>query len=251
MDMSNPSRETTKQYEIPRKVQLNDSRLTIALTGGIAAGKSAVTRLLAEWGVPIIDADEVARELVEPGRSALTEMVSVFGRGILDRSGGLDRAALRTRVFAVPSDRNRIEEILHPRIEKEMWRRAKAAVGPYCVLAIPLLLESAGRTSTTVSGNEEQRARNEPGLACKRAWRVARVLVIDAPVERQFARARERDGSKAETIRGIIAAQASRKERLAVADDVIRNDGDLEYLERQTMDLHHRYLEMTKVHARL
>nr|VFK60868.1 MAG: dephospho-CoA kinase [Candidatus Kentron sp. UNK]VFK69541.1 MAG: dephospho-CoA kinase [Candidatus Kentron sp. UNK] len=229
---------------------MNDSRFTIALTGGIAAGKSAVTRILAEQGVAIIDADAVAREIVEPGQPALTEIVSVFGKDILDAQGNLDRAAVRARVFADPSERERIEGILHPRIEAEMWRRAKVAAGPYCVLAIPLLLESAGRATTASNDAGDRGAREEARRACKDAWRVARVLVVDAPVARQFARARERDGSKPETIRGIIAAQASREERLAVADDVIRNDGDWEHLERQTMDLHHRYLEIARYHTR-
>nr|VFK07748.1 MAG: dephospho-CoA kinase [Candidatus Kentron sp. LPFa]VFK28668.1 MAG: dephospho-CoA kinase [Candidatus Kentron sp. LPFa] len=228
---------------------MNDSRFTIALTGGIAAGKSAVTRILAEQGVAIIDADAAAREIVEPGQPALAELVSIFGRHILDAQGGLDRAAVRARVFADPSERKRIEGILHPRIEAEMWRRAKVAAGPYCVLAIPLLLESGGRVAAS-NDAADRGAREEARRACKDAWRVARVLVVDAPVARQFARARERDGSKPETIRGIIAAQASREERLAVADDVIRNDGDWEHLERQTMDLHHRYLEIARYHTR-
>jgi len=225
---------------------VNHARLTIALTGGIAAGKTTVARILAEQGVPVIDADEVARALVEPGQPALEEIVSVFGSGVLDAAGCLDRAALRVQVFSVPEDRARIERILHPRIRQEMWRRSDIAVGPYCVLAIPLLLETNRKVSAMGMGDEsgDSRIREEAGLACKKAWRVSRVLVIDTPVEQQMERACERDSAPSATIKAIILAQASRDERLAVADDVVMNDGNLEHLHRKTMDLHYCYLRM-------
>lgn len=229
---------------------MTGSPFTIALTGGIASGKSTVTRILAEQGASIIDADEVARELVGAGQPALAEIVATFGREVLDEAGRLDRAALRARVFAVPADRARIERILHPRIRREMWRRSDVAVGPYCVLAIPLLLETNQKAPATETRNGagNLHGREEANLLPKDAWRVDRVLVVDTTVERQIARARRRDGSSVETIKAIIATQATRAARLAVADDVIRNDGDLGHLRRQTLDLHHRYPRMARYH---
>nr|VFJ43286.1 MAG: dephospho-CoA kinase [Candidatus Kentron sp. DK] len=200
-------------------------RLVIGLTGGIASGKSTVADILADRGIPIIDADQVARELVEPGQSALEEIIAAFGTGILDASGRLDRGVLRERVFSAPGDRQRLEDILHPRIGREMSRRADAAAGPYCVLAIPLLLETGTATG-----------------------RIDRILVVDTPVERQMERACQRDGSSPAIVREIIRAQTSREKRLAAAHDVIRNDSDLRHLRDQVMALHHRYLEMGDGH---
>nr|VFJ69058.1 MAG: dephospho-CoA kinase [Candidatus Kentron sp. FW] len=222
---------------------MNFSRLIVGLTGGIASGKSTVARMLAEQGVPVIDADEVARDLVEPGQPALEEIVSVFGTDVLDATGHLDRAALRARVFSVPADRERLEGILHPRIGQEMRHRSDIAVGPYCVLAIPLLLETskkmlAGAISDG-SGNSRQ---EELHRVWRKAWGIGRVLVIDTLVEQQIERTCDRDGTSVDTVRAIILAQVSREERLAVAHDVIVNDGNLEHLRRQTMVLHHRYL---------
>jgi len=198
-----------------------DPRLVIGLTGGIASGKSTVADILAGRGIPIIDADQVARDLVAPGQPALAEILALFGAGILDASGRLDRSALRKRVFSLPEDRQRLEGILHPRIAQEMSRRADAAAGPYCVLAIPLLLETG-----TANG------------------RISRILVVDTPVERQLERACRRDGSSPAIVREIIGAQASREERLAAAHDVIHNDADLRHLHDQVLALHHRYLRM-------
>nr|VFJ43205.1 MAG: dephospho-CoA kinase [Candidatus Kentron sp. FW] len=222
---------------------MNFSRFIVGLTGGIASGKTTVARILAEQGVPIIDADEVARDLVEPGQSALEEIVSAFGADILDTTGRLDRAALRAQVFSVPADRERIEGILHPRIRQEMRRRSDIAVGPYCVLAIPLLLETSQKMLAGAipdgSGNSQQ---EELHRVWRRGWGISRVLVIDTPVEQQIERACERDGTSVDAVKAIILAQASQEERLAVAHDVIVNDGNLEHLRRQTMVLHHRYL---------
>ncbi|NNJ84483.1 MAG: dephospho-CoA kinase [Gammaproteobacteria bacterium] len=222
------------------------SRLIIGLTGGIASGKTTAARILAEQGVPVIDADEVARELVEPGEAALDEIIAAFGTGILDATARLDRSALRARVFSVPADRKRLERILHPRIQQEMFRRSDAAVGPYCVLAIPLLLETgkkgftaeentAGNSRTDDAGNPVQGDATERGT---------RILVVDTPIEQQIQRACQRDGASRATVKAIILAQASRDERLAAAHDVITNDTDVEYLRAQVMALHGQYQKM-------
>jgi dephospho-CoA kinase len=184
----------------------DDSYLRIGLTGGIASGKSTVARLFAAKGVPVIDLDEVAREVVEPGRPALAAIAEEFGEDLLDAEGRLDRGALRRRVFEDPEARRRLEALLHPRILEEAVRLAGAAGGPYQLFVVPLLVES--------------------GLA---GW-VDRVLVVDCPVEAQLERLLARDGGDEAEARAMLAAQASRKQRLAVADDVILNDGGLDRL---------------------
>lgn len=191
--------------------------LRIGLTGGIASGKSAVSRLFAARGIRVIDADEVAREVVEPGQACLEAVVAEFGRGILGPDGRLDRARLRAAVFADPLRRRRLEAILHPAIRAEMDQRAAAAEGPYVVLAIPLLAEGG------------------------RASRFDRVLVVDCPVELQRHRLAGRDHETPERIEAILAAQASREQRLAIADDVIVNAGTFAELEAGVADLDARY----------
>ncbi|VFM95305.1 MAG: dephospho-CoA kinase [Candidatus Kentron sp. G] len=223
------------------------SRLIIALTGGIASGKTTVARILAEQGVPVIDADEVARELVEPGQPALDEIVAVFGTDILDALGRLDRAVLRTRVFSAPAERKRLERILHPRIEQEMLRRSGTVAGPYCVLAIPLLLEAGKEGFFTMKGEKEDAGAHDaqnPVHETSRevGTRNTRILVVDTPVERQIERACRRDGTSRAIIKAIILAQASRDERLEAAHDVITNDKDFEHLRGQVLVLHRRYL---------
>jgi dephospho-CoA kinase len=191
--------------------------LRIGLTGGIASGKSAVSRLFAARGIRVIDADEVAREVVEPGQACLEAVVAEFGRGILGPDGRLDRARLRAAVFADPLRRRRLEAILHPAIRAEMDQRAAAAEGPYVVLAIPLLAEGG------------------------RASRFDRVLVVDCPVELQRHRLAGRDHETPERIEAILTAQASREQRLAIADDVIVNAGTLAELEAGVAGLDARY----------
>jgi dephospho-CoA kinase len=194
--------------------------LRIGLTGGIASGKSAVADAFARRGAAIVDTDVIAREVVEPGRPALAAVVAAFGAEVLGPDGRLDRRALRRTVFADPEQRRRLEAILHPAIRAEMQRQAAAAAGPYVVIAIPLLVEN--------------------GLQSQ----VDRVLVVDCPPEVQLARLLARDGETAEGARAILAAQATRDQRLAVADDVIVNDGSLADLEARVAALHRRYLEL-------
>jgi dephospho-CoA kinase len=191
--------------------------LRIGLTGGIGAGKSTVAEVFAGLGVPVFDADRVARELVEPGQPALAEVVAAFGDSVLAPDGRLDRAALRARVFADDAARARLEAILHPRVMDRLEALARAADADYCVLVIPLLVET---------GQADQ---------------VDRVLVVDLPEELQVARVVARDGGGLEAARAILRAQASRAERLAVADDVIRNAGDRAELGRAIEALDRRY----------
>lgn len=199
--------------------------LKIGLTGGIGSGKTTVANYFAALGVPVIDADQIARELVSPGRPALQAIVNSFGPAVLDSAGHLDRARLRAMVFgaeARPGQRQLLESILHPLIRAEMQRRAQAMTARYGLLSIPLLVEG---------GQTDQ---------------VERILVVDAPEAMQYQRVRQRDNTLSEAeITAILRAQASRRQRLAVADDVIVNDADLENLRQQVLTLHQFYQEWT------
>jgi dephospho-CoA kinase len=194
----------------------------IGLTGGIGSGKSTVSRLLADVGVPIIDADIIARDVVEPGQPALAEIVRHFGLGVLRPSGELDRERLGKLVFGEQHDLARLEEILHPRIIARMNIRTRELDASYCVWAIPLLLEK----------NQRQQ--------------VDRVLVVDVSPEVQIARARARDGRSQNDVEAILSKQMERRERLAMADDVIDNGGDLSQLRDQVLALHGRYSKIAK-----
>lgn len=193
----------------------------VALTGGIASGKSAVERRFEALGIRAYDADVAARAVVEPGSPALAEVARVFGPEALDAEGRLDRAAMRQRVFADPSARTTLEGILHPRIRAWLRDAVAADRGPYCVLSIPLLVENV----------EHYR------------W-VDRVLVVDAPERLRMARVMRRDGVDEAMASRIIEAQASREERLALADDVIVNDGDESQLDAAVAALDRRYREL-------
>ena len=195
-----------------------EKALVVALTGGIGSGKSAVANRFAELGVPVIDADALAREQVLPGTPGLEEIVLAFGPEMLTESGELNRPRLRQWIFENPAARDRLESILHPRIREEMKRRVRRASAPYVVLVIPLLVES-----------------NQTDLA-------DRILVVDAPEALQIDRVRDRDRQTTEQVRAALQAQCSRSSRLAVADDVIMNDASLEQLRRQTDELHYRYM---------
>lgn len=195
--------------------------LVIALTGGVAAGKTAVARRFEALGVHVHDADVAAREVIEPGTPGLAEVVTAFGTTTLDDSGRLDRAAMRQRVFADPAARRTLEAIIHPRVRQRLHERALAERGPYCLLAIPLLAENI----------EHYR------------W-VDRVLLVDVPESVQIARLIARDGIDETLARRMLAHQASRAERLALADDVIENSGDEAALDTAVAELHRRYLTL-------
>jgi dephospho-CoA kinase len=194
--------------------------LRIGLTGGIASGKSAVAEAFARRGVPVVDTDRLAREVVEPGSPALAAVVAEFGPGILAADGRLDRRRLRALVFADPARRQRLEAILHPAIRAAMAAAVAAVTAPYVVVAIPLLAETGERTA------------------------VDRVLVVDCPPEVQLARLIERDRETPEGARAILAAQASRAARTALADDLIDNTGSLADLDAAVAALHGRYLAL-------
>ena len=198
--------------------------MRVGLTGGIASGKSTVARRFAARGVPVIDADEVARELVAPGEPTLAAVVRRFGPGVLRADGSLDRRALRSQVFASSDARRDLEAILHPPIRATMERLAGSAQGPYVILSIPLLVEGGDARS-----------------------RVDRILVVDTTEEEQLARLQARDGSSREEARAMLAAQASRAVRLALADDVLDNSADLATLDTRVEALHRRYLALAAV----
>lgn len=197
--------------------------LKIGLTGGIGCGKTVVANLFRQRGIAIIDADEIARRVVEPGETGLKTVVQHFGSRILDPSGQLNRAALREIVFNSPRQRKELEAILHPlvyqRIASEIHRvRGTCA---YCIVSVPLLFET-GRIEL-----------------------FDRILVIDCPVELQYRRVRNRDHLDDAQIARILDSQASREEKLSAADDVIFNDRDLTSLDNQVEKLHNFYLKLT------
>ena len=191
----------------------------VGLTGGVASGKSTVAKIFRGFGVPIIDTDELARDVVEPGQPPLERLVERFGPSILTADGHLDRPALRTIVFSDPKARADLEALIHPAIGAEVESRSAASGGPYQILVIPLLVEK--------------------NLASE----LDRVLVVDCEEELQIRRLHTRDGSTAEEARAILNAQASRAARLAAAHDVITNDGALGGLQSQVNALHARYLK--------
>ena len=192
----------------------------VALTGGIASGKSTVADLFAALGVPVIDTDVIARAVVEPGQPALVQVTEAFGDEVLDIDGRLDRRRLRERIFADPEARRRLESILHPAIRAKMERQSGAAGGPYQLLVIPLLTEGRRRDY------------------------VDRVLLVDVPEEMQIQRLMERDGVSREQAQASLGAQATRAERLAMADDILRNTGRPGDLREAVAGLHATYLQL-------
>ncbi len=195
--------------------------LRVGLTGGIASGKSAVTDRLATRGVPIIDADVLARAVVAPGSEGLAAVAAAFGDTVLAADGSLDRRALRERVFADDAARRRLESILHPRIRAAMQAAVSAVTAPYCVLSIPLLAESQGGYD----------------------W-LDHVVVVDVDPSVQLDRLMRRDDVDATLAQRMIAAQATRAARLAIADTVLANDADLASLHAATDLLHERLLAL-------
>ena len=192
----------------------------IAITGGVASGKSTVDRLFHALGVVVADADVAAREAVAPGSEGLDEVVAAFGEGVLGVDGQLDRPAMRRRVFADADARRRLETIIHPRVRETLRNTCQAASGPYVIASIPLLAEGGGRAAYP--------------------W-LHRILVVDALPATQKARLMQRDGIDESLALQMIAAQATRAERLAIADDIVVNEGDLSHLAQAAAELHARY----------
>ena len=194
----------------------------VGLTGGIASGKSTAAKFFGALGVPILDSDRIAREVVEPGQPPLERLVERFGRGILTPDGHLDRPALRDIVFRDPKARADLENLTHPAIGAALEARSASAGGPYQILVIPLLVEK------------------------NLGAHVDRVLVVDCNEELQIRRLLARDGSNRTQAQAILDAQVSRPARLKAANDVITNDADMSAVQAQVAALHTRYLELAR-----
>ena len=205
---------------------MNERTFRVGLTGGIASGKSTVAKLFEALGVPVIDTDILAREIVAPGQPVLQQIAQRFGPGVLAADGSLDRAALRARVFADPAERKALEQLTHPAIRALVEQRAAVAGGKYQLHVIPLLVETDGQS------------------------RVDRVLVVDCSEDLQIRRLQARDGVTVEQARAILAAQTSRAARLSAADDVIENEGALAPLRNAVEALHARYLALARSRSR-
>ncbi len=198
--------------------------LVIGLTGGIGSGKSTVASIFHKLGAPVIDADRIARELVAPGQAALDEITKLFGCAILTAEGELDRSRLRQIIFQDSSKKKALEDILHPRIRETIKDRISLLQEPYCIIEIPLLLET-GQTDL-----------------------VDRILVVDAPRKMQYDRVKSRNRLTEQEIEAIIASQTDRSSRLAAADDIIVNDKTLQELEQKVSRLHNSYLTRAANH---
>lgn len=198
----------------------------VGLTGGIGSGKSTIADLFAELGVPIVDADLVAREVVEKGSPLLDQIADHFGRDILTAEGELNRALLRQKIFADPAEKTWLNQLLHPAIRQAMLQRLAQYTQGYVLWVVPLLFE------------------NKLTSFCDR------VLVVDVSEETQIQRATKRDQNSVTLIKQIMASQVSRSERLSQADDVIENNQDLSKnlanLRQQVVELHHHYLALSQ-----
>ncbi|AKA15795.1 dephospho-CoA kinase [Aeromonas hydrophila] len=199
----------------------------VAITGGIGSGKTTVANQFAELGIEVVDADVIARKVVEPGTPALAAIAAHFGSAVITPDGQLDRRRLREQVFTDPQAKGWLNALLHPLIRTEMQRQCAAARSPYCLLVVPLLVENR----LTALAN--------------------RVLVIDVDEATQIERTCRRDGVSHEQAQAILAAQASRAERLAAADDVLDNqNGTPEAIKSRILALHETYLAFASQQAR-
>lgn len=196
--------------------------LTVGLTGGIGSGKSTIAAQFTALGVNVIDADAVAREVVVPGSAALRAIAGHFGEEIIDREGELRRNVLRELVFDNEKERHWLEALLHPLINRRIQEQLAASRSPYTILMSPLLTET----------DQKQH--------------VDRILVVDLDPERQMERTLARDPSSRKTVEGIMAAQASRQQRLDLADDIVNNDGEVRQLQNEIQALHEKYLALSK-----
>lgn len=195
-------------------------KFVLGLTGGIGSGKSAASQWFEAQGITVVDADVVAREVVEIGQPALTQIQQAFGDWVLLEDGSLNRRALREHIFQSPEARKTLESITHPAIRTSIIQQLHAAQSPYAILVSPLLFET----------NQHELTQH--------------TLLIDATIELQIERASQRDGQNIEQIRNIMAAQMSREQKQAMADDIVLNDGHLDHLYAHLMPLHEKYLKM-------
>lgn len=191
--------------------------LKIGLTGGIGSGKTTACEIFTELGVPVIDADIIAHDLVKPGMPALEEIIRVFGKEVISDDGTLDRKTIRDKVFANSNERKKLEDILHPAVYREISVQVENINSRYCIISIPLLLET-GASKT-----------------------VDRILLIDVPREQQLERASNRDNTNKNDINAIIDSQISRNDRLSAADDIVDNNGDINDLRKKIYELNEFY----------
>jgi len=196
------------------------NRLVIGLTGGIGSGKSTVAKLFVQKGIDLIDADQIARDVVKPNMPATLAIAEHFGNAVLLEDGNLDRNALRQQVFSDKQAKTWLDNLLHPLIRETMQNAINVSTSPYCIVDVPLLTEN------------------------KMQGMFDRVLVVDCSEQNQLERAMARDGSSEETIRNIIHMQASREQRLHIADDVIENNGTVLDLSEAVDELHKTYLSL-------
>ena len=200
----------------------NHRPYTVALTGGIASGKTMISNEFSRLGVPVIDTDIIAHKLVEPGQPALKEIEGVFGSTIIDNTGRLKRPELRSLIFSDSGKREKLESILHPKIRLEAGKAVAEVETDYCILVIPLLAERGTYPN------------------------VDRVLVVDVEIETQISRLMARDNSSRNQAEQALAAQASRKQRLSIADDVLENSGSLQQARHKVAQLHLKYLQLSQ-----
>lgn len=196
--------------------------LVIALTGGIGCGKTAVSDLFSELNAPVIDTDQISRELVTPGAAAYREIIDVFGNKVIQKNGELDRSTLKKIIFKDEAQKQKLEQILHPLIRQHVQKSIRTLRSDYCIIVVPLLLETGFK------------------------YDYDRVLVIDCDPEIQKKRVLQRDHIDEALFKKIINAQADRKTRLAAADDVITNDSNILQLKDQVITLHSKYLSLAK-----
>jgi dephospho-CoA kinase len=202
----------------------NSETYVVVLTGGIASGKTAVSDLFAQRGIPVIDTDQIAHEIVEPGQPALKRITKVFGQEFLGADGRLDRKKMRNAIFSSPQQKNRLESILHPAIAAEVDQLIAQVDEPWCILVVPLLAETS-----------------------LFSW-INRVLVVDVDESVQIERVMARDKIRQKQAQSILDAQTSRRQRLALADDILDNSGSLEELEAMVDKLYQKYTALAQKH---
>ena len=215
---------TDSDTETVSPVLRDKQTLVVGLTGGIGSGKTTVANGFSALGVPVIDTDKLARELVEPGQPALDEIISTFGSEAISANGQLDRDYMRQLIFTDNSRKSQLEAILHPRIRQRVRTLLADIRSPYCIVVIPLLLET-GQTDL-----------------------IDRILVVDAPEKEQLTRVAARDSLSDNAIKAIIRSQVDRNTRLAAADDIIVNDRGMSELTGHIRKLHRHYMDIAHDH---
>jgi dephospho-CoA kinase len=215
---------TDSAPETESQAKRDKQTLVVGLTGGIGSGKTTVANGFHALGVPVIDADKLARELVEPGQPALDEIISTFGSEATTADGRLDRNYMRQRIFANPDQKSQLEAILHPKIRQRIRALLANIRTPYCIVVIPLLLET------------------------RQTDLVDRILVVDSPEKEQLTRVAARDSLSDNAIMAIMDSQTDRNTRLAAADDIIVNDRGMSELTRHIQTLHRHYMDISHDH---